>query len=116
MSHWSAAPMDRNQVVLFAPTLDQSLADDHPVRLFAETLAAFDFADWERMYVRSVGRPAADPPAGAGRVHPLRAVAGDPLQPPAGGRGGQPAGLHLAAGGAGAGPRDDLQVPHGVRA
>ena len=57
MGHWSAAPMDRNQVVPFAPTLDQSLADDHPVRLFAETRAAPDFADRARAYVRPAGRP-----------------------------------------------------------
>ena len=68
MSHWSAAPMDRNQVVLFAPTLDQSLADDHPVRLFAETLAAFDFSAWERMYVRVVGQPPIHPRVLAGCV------------------------------------------------
>ena len=68
MSHWSAAPMDRNQVVLFAPTLDQSLADDHPVRLFAETLAAFDFSEWERMYVRVVGQPPIHPRVLAGCI------------------------------------------------
>jgi transposase len=68
MSHWSAAPMDRNQVVLFAPTLDQSLADDHPVRLFAETLAALDFADWERTYVRVVGQPPIHPRVLAGCI------------------------------------------------
>ena len=68
MSHWSAAPMDRNQVVLFAPTLEQSLADDHPVRLFAETLAALDFADWERRYVRVVGQPPIHPRVLAGCI------------------------------------------------
>jgi transposase len=68
MSHWSAAPMDRNQVVLFAPTLDQSLADDHPVRLFAETLAALDFAEWERAYVRVVGQPPIHPRVLAGCI------------------------------------------------
>ena len=68
MSHWSAAPMDRNQVVLFAPTLDQSLADDHPARLFAETLAALDFSDWERMYVRVVGQPPIHPRVLAGCI------------------------------------------------
>ena len=86
MSHWSAAPMDRNQVVLFAPTLEQSLAErvlygdagrharppvprpDHPVRLFAETLAALDFSEWERAYVRVVGQPPIHPRVLAGCI------------------------------------------------
>ena len=68
IDHWSAAPMDRNQVVLFAPTLEQSLADDHRVRLFAETLAALDFSEWERMYVRVIEQPPIHPRVLAGCI------------------------------------------------
>jgi transposase len=63
MSHWAVAPMDRMQVMLFSPTLDDSLAADHPVRLFDETLRAINFSDWESMYVRVAGQPPIPPRA-----------------------------------------------------
>jgi hypothetical protein len=49
MSHWAAARLDRLQVTLFAPTLDQSLNPDHPVRLFDEILRGIDFSGWESL-------------------------------------------------------------------
>lgn len=68
MAHWAQSPMDRHQVVLFAPTLDQSIADDHSVRLFGETLQSFDFSEWEQMYVRLVGQPPIHPRVLAGCI------------------------------------------------
>lgn len=47
LSHWATAPLNRNQVALFSPTLDDPIAADHPVRLFDEVLGGIDFADWE---------------------------------------------------------------------
>ena len=47
LSHWSTAPLNRNQVALFSPTVDDHIAADHPVRLFDEVLGGIDFADWE---------------------------------------------------------------------
>ena len=61
MSHWATAPIDRTQIVLFSPTLDDSLAADHPARLFDEILRGVDFADWESMYVRVAGQPPIHP-------------------------------------------------------
>ena len=61
MSHWAAAPLNRNQIVLFSPTLDESLSADHPVRLFDEVLRGIDFSDWESMYVRVAGQPPIHP-------------------------------------------------------
>jgi transposase len=61
MSHWAQAPIDRTQITLFAPTLDDSLADDHPVRLFDEILRGIDFSEWESMYVRVAGQPPIHP-------------------------------------------------------
>jgi transposase len=61
MSHWAAAPLDRTQITLFAPTLDDSLVADHPVRLFDEVLRGIDFGDWESMYIRVVGQPPIHP-------------------------------------------------------
>ena len=38
MMDWAKAPLDRNQVTVFAPTLDDSVAADHPVRLFDDVM------------------------------------------------------------------------------
>jgi transposase len=61
MSHWATAPIDRLQVTLFAPTLDDSLAPGHPVRFFDEVINGIDFGDWESMYVRVAGQPPIHP-------------------------------------------------------
>jgi transposase len=63
MSHWATAPLDRLQVTLFAPTLDQTIHGGHPVRLFDEVLGAIDFSAWESMYVRVAGQPPIHPRA-----------------------------------------------------
>ncbi len=68
MSHWATAPMDRMQVTVFAPTLDDSLAPDHPVRLFDETLRTMDFPAWESQYIRVVGQPPIHPRLLAGLI------------------------------------------------
>jgi transposase len=61
MSHWAQAPINRTQIALFSPTLDDRLAPDHPVRLFDETLRGIDFGEWESMYVRVAGQPPIHP-------------------------------------------------------
>jgi transposase len=61
MSHWATAPLDRHQAAFFAPTLDDHIAADHPVRLFDEVLRQIDFADWEASYVRVAGQPPIHP-------------------------------------------------------
>ena len=43
MTRWATAPIDRRQVTLFAPTLDDMIAADHPVRLFDELLSVMDW-------------------------------------------------------------------------
>ena len=61
MSHWAESPLDRNQVVLFCPTLDDQIPPDHPVRLFDEVLRAVDRSAWESMYVKVAGQPPIHP-------------------------------------------------------
>lgn len=61
MAGWAAAPMDRNQIVLFSPTLNDTLAPDHPVRLFEEILRSIDFSAWESTYVLVAGQPPIHP-------------------------------------------------------
>ncbi len=47
MSYWQPPPWQRSQMVLFAPTLEERIPEDHPVRLLDEILAAYDWGEWE---------------------------------------------------------------------
>ena len=40
MDYWAQAPLGRDQMVLFSPTLDAMIDTAHPVRLLDEILAA----------------------------------------------------------------------------
>lgn len=61
MSYWAKAPMAREQLVLIATTLDDRIPDDHPVRLFAEILAGYDWSPWESQYHGRRGQPPIHP-------------------------------------------------------
>lgn len=61
MGYWAKAPIPREQIVLFTTTLDDCISDDHPVRLFAEILAGYDWSDWEAKYNGRVGQPPIHP-------------------------------------------------------
>lgn len=68
MIHWAQSRCNRNQVVLFAPTLDDSVAADHPVRLFEEVLLGLDLSEWEARYERVDGQPPIHPRVLAGVI------------------------------------------------
>ena len=53
--------MDRTQTLMFHPTLDDMIGEDHPARLFDEVLAACDWSSWEAHYELKVGQPAIHP-------------------------------------------------------
>jgi len=57
MDHWAKAPMRRDQIHLFTPTLDSSISDDHPVRLLDEILRGQDWSVWETEYDGTRGQP-----------------------------------------------------------
>lgn len=61
MGHWAKAPLDRKQTMMFMPTLDEMIPEDHPVRLFDEILSECDWSRWEQHYVLSVGQPPIHP-------------------------------------------------------
>jgi transposase len=61
MGRWAKPLCSRDQIVLFAPTLQDSVPEDHPVRLFDEVLGELDFGDWERQYVLVDGQPPIHP-------------------------------------------------------
>jgi transposase len=57
MDYWDKPPMSREQMVLFAPTLDAMIPQDHAVRLYDEILHGCDWAEWEGKYNGRLGRP-----------------------------------------------------------
>ena len=61
MAYWAKAPIDREQIALFAPTLDSWIPQGHPVRLFDEVLSTLDWSDWEACYCGQTGQPPIHP-------------------------------------------------------
>ncbi len=59
--YWQDAPMPRDQLVLFADTLEQRIAEDHPVRILDEILSQMDWSGWESEYNGSRGQPPIHP-------------------------------------------------------
>lgn len=68
MDYWSKAPLNRDQIALFSPTLDSWIPEDHPVRLFDEILSSLDWSDWEAQYFGCVGQPPIRPKILAGVI------------------------------------------------
>jgi transposase len=61
MTRWASNPLTREQIVLFSPTLDSSIEEDHPVRLFDEILSVLDWSSWENNYFSNTGQPPIHP-------------------------------------------------------
>jgi transposase len=61
VDYWAEAPMSRQQMALFAPTLDATISPDDPVRLFDEVLAGLDWSAWEAEYDGTRGQPPIHP-------------------------------------------------------
>mgnify|MGYP001821417344 FL=1 len=61
MDYWADAPISREQMVLFAPTLDSMISEDDPVRLVDEILAGIDWSSWEAKYNGKRGQPPIHP-------------------------------------------------------
>lgn len=66
MTYWAKPPMDRRQIMLFAPTLDSMISQDHSVRLFDEILSRMDWSAWEGRYRQDLGQPPIHPQVLAG--------------------------------------------------
>lgn len=60
-SYWQDAPQPREQLVLFAETLEDRIPHDHPVRLVDEILDQLDWTEWEAAYDGSKGKPPIHP-------------------------------------------------------
>lgn len=67
VDYWAEAPINREQIALFAPTLEAMISDDDPVRLFDEVLGGVDWSLWEAEYDGTRGQPP---------IHPRHVAAG----------------------------------------
>jgi len=61
MDYWANAPLGRDQMVLFSPTLDAMIDTAHPVRLLDEILSVCDWNEWEAQYDGRRGQPPIHP-------------------------------------------------------
>jgi transposase len=68
MDYWAKPGLDRQQAMLFYPTLDESVSNDHPVRLLDEILRALDWSAWEQEYDGRHGQPPIPPWVMAGVI------------------------------------------------
>jgi transposase len=68
MDYWAKPGIDRNQAVLFSPTLDDTIPDDHPVRLLDEILRGLKWSEWTKEYNLRHGQPPIPPWIMAGVV------------------------------------------------
>jgi len=57
MNYWQPPRWHRPQLVIFSPTLEDRIPDDHPVRLLDEILGAYDWGRWEVEYDGHRGQP-----------------------------------------------------------
>ncbi len=68
MEYWAKPRVARDQIVLFSPTLDASISNDHPVRLLDEILKGLDWSAWEAEYDGGKGQPPIPPWVMAGVI------------------------------------------------
>lgn len=61
VSYWQDAPMPRDQLALFATTLEDRIPEDHPVRLLDEIMSRMDWTEWEASYHGAMGQPPIHP-------------------------------------------------------
>ena len=61
MTYFAQPPLDRNQVLLFRRTLDESIPEDAFVRILDELIDTCDFSEFERTYHGSRGQPPIPP-------------------------------------------------------
>lgn len=59
--YWQDAPLPRDQLLLFAHTLEDRIPEDHPVRILDEILSRLDWTQWEAEYHGKSGQPPIHP-------------------------------------------------------
>ncbi len=59
--YWQDSPMPREQLVLFADTLEDRIPEGHPVRILDEILSRMNWTEWEAESHGSLGQPPIHP-------------------------------------------------------
>ncbi len=59
--YWQDSPMPREQLVLFADTLEDRIPHGHPVRILDEILSRMNWTEWEAKSHGSLGQPPIHP-------------------------------------------------------
>ncbi|MFH1725347.1 MAG: IS1182 family transposase [Elusimicrobiota bacterium] len=68
MDYWAKAKLNRSQAMLFSPTLDETVGENHPVRFFDEVLRGVDWKKWEMSFNGEIGQPPIHPRIIAGAL------------------------------------------------
>jgi transposase len=68
MDYWAKPGLDRLQALLFYPTLDENVSQDHPVRALEQILRGLDWSAWIQEYNGHVGQPPIPPWVMAGVI------------------------------------------------
>ena len=68
MVYWAKPGLDRLQALLFYPTLNESVSEDHPVRALEQILRELDWSTWIQEYNGHVGQPPIPPWVMAGVI------------------------------------------------
>jgi transposase len=61
ITYFAAAPLDRHQKSMFAPTLDEMIGENHPVRILDELIDKIDLSCIESQYTTTRGHPPIPP-------------------------------------------------------
>lgn len=61
MDHWAKPELARAQILLIPVSLEASIPEDHPVRLYDEILSQLDWTEWESRYHGGRGQPPIHP-------------------------------------------------------
>lgn len=58
---WAEPKINREQTLLFSPSLDEKISEDHAIRQLDAVLSMVDWSDWESRYDGSRGQPPIHP-------------------------------------------------------
>jgi transposase len=67
-NRWAKAPNPRTQLLLFSPSLDAMIPQDHAIRQLDEILVGMNWKEWEARYVNHRGQPPIHPRLLAGSI------------------------------------------------
>jgi len=68
MDYWAKPTCPRHQLLLYAPSLDDAISADHPIRELDAVIKELDWSDWESRYNGRRGQPPIHPSLIAGVI------------------------------------------------